>query len=315
VFSGPAECGADDQLLQLTRGLLKSHANHGEIRVDAAVSRRSNGQYGLHLELRGSVEGIRYLVAANCDEALRAASVVIALAVNPEVFAAVSEDTPPPAVVADEQGPQATVPAATDPSQDAKPPAPPGTLPASTNEAADQQPLDRPDVRLKMGAFGRFADGVTDAPRLGVGAALGLALGPVQVRLQGFVDPTTDSRDVLIGVVQFTSYGAVADLCARLADGSSLGIALCGGWQLTRVSANAPELSRPSQRDALVSAGVVGVSVEWNLVSGIAVVADGGVALPTTRPRFVVDLQGGETIALSKVRPGPTAALGLQWSL
>src|SRR5690606_857776 len=126
----------------------------------------------------------------------------------------------------------------------------------------------------------------------------GATLGAAHVRLHGFFDPTTESRDVTAGEIQFTSYGGGTDLCLRVFEDRVLGVALCGGWQLTQVSANAPELSRANQRDALVSAGIVGVSLDWTLVSDVAVVADVGVAIPTTRPRFVVDVEDGETVAL-----------------
>jgi len=312
AFSGPVECGAEDQLLQLTRGLLRNHVNHAEVRVNAAVSRRPDARYRLHLELSGSVSGERHLVADNCDAALRAAAVVIALAVNPEVFAEVSE--PPPGAVGDEPSKQAITDAEAAPLQQDQPPTTLGS-PQSNRERVAAGPLAGTEGRFRLGGFGRLTYGLTDEARFGARMTFGATLGAAHVRLHGFFDPTTESRDVTAGEIQFTSYGGGTDLCLRVFEDRVLGVALCGGWQLTQVSANAPELSRANQRDALVSAGIVGVSLDWTLVSDVAVVADVGVAIPTTRPRFVVDVEDGETVALSQVRPGPSAALGLQWSL
>lgn len=311
-FAGPPECPEHD-LATFTRGLLEQHT-HAEVHVDAEVSRRSTDVYELNLRLRGSVEGERRLVAPSCGEALRAGAVVIALAVNPEALA--SDEAREP--VASEA---ATPDAPTAPSADERAPQltpQPAARQANVNPAAVEaarSEVDQGSGTLRLGASARLVYGLAPDPRAGAQLSFGYAARALKGRLHAFYDPTTSNSHPRAGAVRLTSYGAGAELCARLLTVGSVGAALCGGWQVTGVSAEAPELTRSRPRRATVSAAVLGVSADWELHPQLAVVFDAGAALPTTRPRFVFDVSSGETILVSQVRPGAVLALGMEWRL
>src|SRR5690606_21610649 len=98
-FSGPTECGPRQRLLELTRELLGPDADRANVAVNAHVLRLDERRYRLSLELRGAVSGERTLFGINCDEALRAGAVVVALAINPHARVTPSEassETPIP---------------------------------------------------------------------------------------------------------------------------------------------------------------------------------------------------------------------------
>lgn len=321
VFSGPSECGANDRLLEFSRDLLRSDADHADVTVTAKVSAVSERRYKLRLELRGAVTGDRTLSGANCDEALRAGAVVIALAINPNALATPPADAAP---VLAEPEPKPEPTPAPEPTPSADPPAkpltpkpplivdPPDPLPIVDEEP---NPTDTESGALVFGVFGRAVDGLAPTSRLGVKAVVGGVWRDVQLRVHGYFDPSTNHEDALAGAVRFTSVGGGADLCARIWNWSRLHAALCGGWSLTEVSASAPNVESATAQDALVSAGSLGVGVGIRLVERVSLLIEGGYSIPTSRPRFVVDVEGSDSVAVFRVRPGPHAAVGFQFGL
>lgn len=324
VFSAPSECGANDRLLELSRGLLGADAEHADVIVTAKVTAGGERRYKLRLELRGAVTGDRTISGANCDEAVRAGAVVIALAINPDALATPATETSPaveaepvaePASRASNSGAE---PARAPDAKPAEPKAPvepaPPALPADLPERSSPSP--EPDAAaLVFGVFGRAAYGLAPSARLGVKASVGAVWHDVQLRVHGYFDPSTPHEDTLAGGVRFTSLGGGADVCARVGRWSRLSGAICGGWSLTEVNASAPNVSNPTAQDAFVSAGALGVSLGVGLTDRVSLLLEGGYSIPTSRPRFVVDVSGAESAPVFRVAPGPLAAVGFQFGL
>lgn len=309
-FAGPREC-PEEGLLEFTRGLLKEH-RHAEVHVDAEVSRRSTNVYDLSLRLHGSVEGERRLAAGSCVEALRAGAVVIALAVNPQALTeredvqATGESKETDTSASAVEAPSASTP-------NSEPPK--ASVVSSEDAVTVTDEISQAPTSFRLGASARLVYGLAPEPRAGAQLSFGYASGALLARLQAFYDLATTTRHALAGEVRLTSYGAGAELCARLVESGPFESALCGGWQLTAVSAEAPELTRASRRRATISAAVLGVNVDWKLYENAVVLLTAGAAIPTTRPRFVFEVGSGETIAVSQVRPGAVFALGVEWRL
>jgi hypothetical protein len=115
--------------------------------------------------------------------------------------------------------------------------------------------------------------------------------------------------------VRFTSLGVGADLCAKVWSWTRLSATLCGGWSLTEVNASAPNVDTPTAQDALVSAGALSMGVGVRLFERVSLVADAGYSIPTSRPRFVVDIAGADSSPVFRVTPGPLVAVGIQFGL
>lgn len=322
TFSGPSECGARDRLLEFSRELLGSDADHAGVSVMAKVTAASERRYKLRLELRGAVTGDRTISGDNCEEALRAGAVVIALAVNPNALATQPTAERPVATEPDAL-PEVSLasPTPTPAPPDAKPPDakpmsvvdPPDPLPALADDESSQTATNLDT--LIFGVSGRAAFGLAPAARLGVKGVVGVVWRDVQVRVHGFFDPSTHHDDALAGAVRFTSLGGGADLCARVWSWSRLRVGLCGGWSLTEVNASAPNVDNPTAQDALVSAGSLNVGVGVSVARRVALVVEGGYSIPTSRPRFVVEAEGANSSPVFRVTPGPLAALGLEFGL
>ncbi len=326
-FTGPAECGSSERLLEYSRELLGSDASHADVEVTAKVTAPHERRYTLRLELRGAVTGDRTISGTNCDEALRAGAVVIALAINPNAL------TPPPAAVrpaahelpsSPPNATEATVDATASQPQPTSAPAkpvaqpgvivdPPDPLPAEADDLSD--PTASMSDALVVGLAGRAASGLAPEVRFGLKALVGVAWHGVVLRAHGYFDPPSNHDDALAGAVRVTSFGGGADVCARLWSWSRLQFASCGGWSLTEVNAKAPNVVSSTARRALVSAGSLSAALSVRLGERVSLFGEGGYAVPTARPRFVVDVEGSGTAAVYRVAPGPLASVGLSFGL
>lgn len=323
-FTGPRECGAPDRLLELTRGLLGVDADHAGVEVTAVVSVANERRYTLRLALQGAVQGRRTIAGANCDEALRAGAVVIALSINPNALSTPEGPEPPPSAA---PKPAAESERAPEPAPEAAPqrleqePARPQPRPAPPRENSPE--LDapaRPDrdsdsETVLLGLSARAHYGLSPDPRLGVRATVGVVWTNLLLRAQGYFDPANEHDSAAVGAVRFTSLGGGGDVCARSAEWASLSFAVCGGWLVTRVTASAPEVAAAATRDALVSAASVGLGVGVRMSERWSLLAEGGVTLPTARPRFTVDVEGAGPTVVYQIKPGALATLGLQWGI
>lgn len=319
-FSGPSECGPRERLQELARELLGFDADRASVAVTAQVSALSERRYQLSLELRGAVSGERTLFGVNCDEALRAGAVVVALAINPHALV-----TAPSAGSSLARRAEATTEVTSGNAKQSRSvsPAAPANVAPTTRDArpapiereTQPGPTDEASDTWLFAVTGRLAYGLTPAPRFGVKAIVGAAFYDVQVRAFGFFDPSTEHTDVVAGTVRFTSLGGGAEVCAKLWSWSRLDASLCGGWSFTEVSASAPNVEDSTVQDAWVSAGVLGAGLGVRLVERVVLVMEAGYAIPSSRPRFVVDVTGSGRSPVHRVESGVLAGLGLQFGL
>lgn len=324
-FSGPRECGAPERLLELTRELLGADADRAGVEVTAVVSAATERRYTLRLALRGAVQGRRTIAGANCDEALRAGAVVIALSINPNALSAPEEPEPAESVPPEAASPSVdespeskpepvAQPAVAEPTKAAPEPARPRAAPAAPDSDSGSSTDSASEVVL-LGLAARAQYGLSPEPRFGARATFGVVWTNLLLRAQGYFDPANEHDSEAAGPVRFTSFGGGADVCARSSEWSGLSFAVCGGWLVTRVTASAPEVSSPATRDALVSAASVGLGLGLRLSQRWSLLAEGGVTIPTTRPRFTVDVAGTGPSVVHQVEPGALASLGLQWGI
>lgn len=323
-FSGPRECGAPDRLLELTRELLGTDADRAGVDVMAVVSAATERRYTLRLTLHGAVQGRRTIAGANCDEALRAGAVVIALSINPNALSApegpapaesVPPEATPPVDQASASKPEVVAqPAAAEPAKPEPAPAPSPEISVELDSDSGSSTDRAPEVVL-LGLAARAHYGLSPDPRIGVRATAGVVWTNLLLRAQGYFDPASEHDSEAAGPVRFTSYGGGADVCARSSEWSGLSFAVCGGWLVTRVTASAPDVAAPATRNALVSAASVGLGLGVRMSQRWSLLAEGGVTIPTTRPRFTVDVESNGPSAVYQIEPGALATLGVQYGL
>lgn len=327
-FSGPRDCGDPGRLLELSRELLGADADHAGVDVTASVSQVTERRFRLQLRLSGAVQGQRTISGTNCDEALRAGAVVVALAINPNALSAPepSRDSPEPVP------PQTTNTEASTPSVEPTPPppkpeppkpvvvAPPPRAPAARSELVVQdsppsQPGDDNPERFLLGVSGRMQFGLSPESRLGGRVTAGVIWTNLVLRVQGYLDVPREHDTALAGPVRYASQGAGADLCVRSGEWMRLSLAVCGGWLVTRVTASAPDVTAPITRQALISAASAGLGLGLRLWQPVSLLAEAGVTIPTTRPRFTIDVEGSGATPVHQVEPGALVGVGLQWGI
>jgi len=204
---------------------------------------------------RGAALGERELVepSADCRRLDDKLTLVIALAIDPDAVArqSTARATPSPVV----------------------------TAPVVV---APREPWE-----VAFGVSGSAALGVL--PGLGVGGGLSLAIDPPSVPafVIGASAWVPDRETVAAGGSRFTRFGARTAMCPRLRTGDRLGVAVCGGVEVGRMTATGFEFDTNQRAvDWIVhvtgeAVVVVGLGGRWSLEIGL------GGWVPLIRPRFV----------------------------
>jgi hypothetical protein len=223
-----------------------------------------DGGYRAHIVVfdeRGVVLGERELVepSADCRKLDDKLTLVIALAIDPDAVARQSAAQPPP-----------------------PPPLPPPPPITSPHVAPPRAPWN-----LALGVSGAAALGVM--PGLGVGGRLSLAIDPpsVPALVIGASAWAPDRETVADGGSRFTLVGAGAAICPRLRTGGMLGIAVCGGVEVERMTARGFDFDANQRAvDWIVhvtgeAVAAIGLGGRWSAEVGL------GGWVPLIRPRFV----------------------------
>jgi len=239
--------------------------------VTAHVRLAPNPQGGWRVvvELDGAASGRRTLDAADCGQAARAASLIVAFALDPQAALNVSEELQ-------------LAPATTAPPAPAEPRARP-VPPASVGGAAEPQ-LTATRWRSSLGA------GLSHSLQPDFSAQLLLGLGLehhwLRLDLQGLWSPET-SRHTARATVDVSRMGLRSSGC-YVGDGRLTPL-LCVGAEATLLDAQGLSLPRRRNPSAWLLTGLLGTGLTWRLGShwDLTTLLQG--ELPTARPRFVLE--------------------------
>ena len=265
-WKGPVECGAADELERSVVRLLGPHAESADVDVEATALQLESGNYRIELELSGKVSGVRSLESKDCGEAVQASAVVLALAINPKAL--------------DGSGP-------------AKPEvdAPPKTTSRTKQQESPPLVVPTPPRPLQFiaGVQGRLSGGLAPFPRWGVGIEAGLAWSYFYATLGGFFDSGPWQKLEPEGRAKFWKLGGRADVCARVFELARLSGRACGGVTVTTLRSDVENLADAETPTAWLISPAFGGSLVVRLIPGFRLVGSGGLEIPTTRPRFVIE--------------------------
>ncbi len=267
------------------------------LRARAVVSRRGRGSYEVVLELAGAAQGVRTLRARTCESVARAAALIIALAIDPQAAAVVSEEPAEP---------------------EPEPPGPPPEPAPATPVTADRPPAVRnaPPPRSAFTPRGLVFLGFLGEkallPRLAPGAELGGGLAWRFVRTDLSLGVVPRGTATLAGHPDVSADFTLAFLslrgCAGYA-GESATLLGCAAVRGSRIWARGKGASPSFSEAAHVPSLEPGILFRTPGGRGIGVEASANLVVPLRRPRFVI--LDGET-ERELFRP---AALGVVFKL
>lgn len=248
------------------------------------------------LEQRGAgggeaatIRGTREIEGATCAELAEAASVAIAVSVRS---------------IAGESGPTQPVPPAPAPALTAPPASAAVPTPRSLSRSREVTSVWRPAVALALATD----TGALPSSTVGVGLEGSVQRASLRLALLatwfGSQDATGANHSG--GTFQLTVGGARACFAPRRGRWTLLA---CGGFELGRIVGTGQGVARPETGQALWRAVRADVGVTAALNGNAALLLTGGVAVPLSRPAFVLD--GSELV----YRPSHLAmrlAAGLQ---
>lgn len=275
-WSGPADCDQREQLVfQLERALSAPLAEVAEFQFQVHVERTSPDARARLLVRTSTEPGVseRVLVAPNCSKLVDTLTVAMALAVE----AAVAEK-------------QATTAAPAEPS----PPVPSAALPAATADVLAKS-ADDSTAQLWSGSFWLTADGGS-LPKPGLGTALGVELGWPAFQLRAVAtlwleqEARLSDRPGAGGDLALATGALLACTSALGAARAPLGLALCAGGELGRLSGSGVGVPAPRDGQSLWAAARVEADVFWSVPSTrLRLGAQLGLAVPFVRDDFVLD--------------------------
>lgn len=273
TWSAPAAC-PDQASVVAGVDRLVTKAPAQPLRVQANV-READSEWVLDLELHGSASGSRTIRASSCVAVARAASLIIALALDPQAAARASEALadPPPA-----PPPKNVEPAPSAPTS----PAPP--TPASPDGARARELV--PFVHAGGALERAILPGA--APAFVFGG--GIVWRALRVELAAELAPHARAslgRADAIGA-DFALLGATLRGCAgpTFTSVAIHGCAAVRGARMTGEGAGVTEAYRPSATLLSLAPGLV-ARVPGRTALGVEVGVEA--VLPVTRPSFVVD--------------------------
>lgn len=288
-WTGPPECGSPDLLEQETRKLLGARAQEAKVVVDAQALRLESGIFRVELVLSGQASGARSLESRDCNEAIQAASVVLALAINPNAL------SPEPRPTSPSSEPEDSTPA--EESQ----PTSPNRAPKST--------------QVLLGLDARLSGGISPWPSWGLSARAGLSRRRFLGSLEPYVLPGYwQSFDSAVRT-KIAQSGIDANACAAFFQSARLDAHACAGLKFAFLKAKSEGLEEPESQKAFVLAPRFGLNLRAPLAKPLSLVFSGNVEIPTSHPHFVIEGEEGEALSVHQVELGATFSLGLEAAL
>jgi hypothetical protein len=244
------------------------------------------------LEQRGAgggeaatIRGTREIDGATCAELADAASVAIAVSVRS---------------IAGEPGPTRSAPPAA--AMTPPPPSAPAREPQSLSRAGEVTSKWRPAVALALATD----TGALPSSTVGVGLEASVQRRSLRLALLGTWFAPQDATG---GTFQLAVGGARACLAPHRGRWTPLA---CGGFELGRLTGTGQGVARPETGEALWRAVRADVGVTAALNGNTALLLTGGVAVPLSRPAFVLD--GSELVYRpSRLAMRLTAGLQLEF--
>lgn len=265
-WRAPEGCPGGDEARAALAELLGSETREDgpELDVAADVTPESPSGYRLTLRFEGDREGERSLVAAECSDLSRAAAVLIhlVLAEAPEAAGAdIGKEESAPEEETEEEN-----------EEGGEASRPPGT------------------GHLGIGPALGLDVGTLPAPVSGIGGRVSLALGVLELGLDGAYFASTAERledgaaaEVVLGLWQL---GVGACLWPWP---NSLRLGPCGGVELQVLSGESSEVAEPDSESQYVAAARLGGALLWIPHAPVAVRLDLGAALPLARSSWRVE--------------------------
>lgn len=287
-WKGPVECGSADSLELETRKLLGTTAQSTDVIIDAQAQRLESGTFRIELILSGTVSGVRSLESRDCQEAIQASAVVLALAINPSVLTPSSEP---------ESSPQ------------------PSSSPPSEVNSTSSAPAPSADTFLLLGLEARLSGGLSPWPSWGAAARLGFSHGLFLGSIQPYVLPgswQSFEGEVRTKILQS---GFDTNLCAAFLRRPRMHAHVCAGLALAFLSAKSEGLESAETQTAFVLAPRLGLNLRTTLFSSLSLVTTGTIELPTTHPDFIYADENGAPHSVHQVNWGGAVSAGLEWAL
>lgn len=284
-WEGPRACGKDTALEEEARRLLGDLANTAGVLVRGSAKRLEDGRYRVELHLYGAVRGERNLESTACPEAVQAAGVVLALAINSEALL-------------------------TDEPQEAEPP-----LAAPPVEPVEETvPEPRRKLVFFTGIAARLSGGVVPFPHVGAEVKLGVDLAPLRMFASGFIEPTTEHSLEPTGRYALRSRGGSIGVCGLVFGSKNVSPRFCGGLFLTDLRVSPSGLEPNRRQRALLFSATLGAELALHLNPHVSAVIGGHAQIPTTRPTFTVDGPDDRVTVAHQVSPGGVFHLGCDFA-
>lgn len=290
TWSGPEECGPETALERETRRLLGKLAETASVEVEARAARIEEDRYRVELVLQGAVSGTRSFESTDCREAIQAAAVVLALAINPDALLA-----PPKEEEVQPEPPEPSSP----------PPAP-----SELSEAHAAPSMSRYRGYSQVSA--RMSGGVAPFPAWGAEFSLGLERDWVRVALGAFLAPSAGQELSPTGQASFLAYGTGIDVCLRGLEAAPLTLRGCAGLWFSWVRASASGLIGAEDQQAFLYTPRAELQADLRLHPHVSLLVAGGAQLPTTSVQFQVEDEEGPT-TVHDVALGGLARLGFEF--
>jgi hypothetical protein len=216
-----------------------------------------------------TIRGTREIDGATCAELADAASVAIAVSVRS---------------IAGEPGPTRPAPPASAPARTSPPPSAPVRAAQSLSRSIEVTPMWRPAFVLALATD----TGALPSTSLGVGLEARVQRRSLRLALLAtwFGSQEVTGANKTGGTFQLAVGGARACFAPRRGRWTPLA---CGGFELGRLAGTGQGVARPATGEALWRALRADIGVTAALNGNAALLLTGGLAVPLSRPAFVLD--------------------------
>ncbi len=295
AWDAPDGCMSRDEAQATLGRLLVGSIAHEALDAEVKITVDPRGKYRARLRthLRG-VRGERTLSAASCRLVASAATLVLALTLDPTLSVEPPRDEPDPP-------PSAPLPAPA-PSERA-PPEPPAPAPAAATRAPTP-------VAVTIGASGLLDVGLLPSPAPGGEARVAVAIGWATFVAGGalFASQSASRDGSPSKGGRFTLLAASLRGCAGAPVTPALRANACVGVEVDRIHGEGFGVTSPNAVSKVWLAPRAGAELTWRPVWRFAITAGGDAVAPLDRPTFALENVG----AVHRPSPlGFRAALGL----
>jgi len=312
-WDAPAGCPDRGAVLTQVAGLLQgsdSSADPSLVAVRATVTSSTEAAWQLRLETsRAGATGERHLEGGSCAALVDAAALILAWLLDPEALARPDEardgeGRDPIVVTSADRGGGATAQAARLDAPDARP-------------LRERAPRRRGEVARSIGAQVRVA-GVADVgslPAVGFGVEAVAALSTGRLRWELAVVHLFERRATL----ENRSAGGDIDLtagslgvCHASVRAGDVDLGPCGAIEIGALDGRGFGVETPGEGGAWWIAPRVGAMASWHVSSALALGLDASIAIPISRPRFLLT-NVGDVYTPSPITARLGASLGLSF--